>query len=116
MGLLTSAVAFLKGLLKLLLRLVLFPFRLPKKLWNAVTGIRTASPASKALLVVVFALAGVAGVGCLLHDAGRSGGLGLQRAVALGGAGVGHVGLGGTSSRRSSSAAGPFGASARPGS
>ncbi len=30
MGLLTSTVAFLKGLLKLLLRLVLFPFRLPK--------------------------------------------------------------------------------------
>jgi len=63
MGLLTSAVAFLKGLLRLILRLVLFPFRLPKKGWNTVTGIRTASPASKALLVVVFALAGVAGAG-----------------------------------------------------
>ncbi len=63
MGLIDSAVSFVKGFLRLLLRIVLLPFRVPKKLWNSVTGIRTASPASKALLAVVFTLAAVAGAG-----------------------------------------------------
>jgi len=63
MGLVDSAVAAGKGFLRLLLKLVLLPFRIPKRLWRAVTGIRTASPASKALLLVVFLLAGVAGAG-----------------------------------------------------
>jgi len=63
MGLVDSAIAAAKGFLRLLLKLVLLPFRIPKRLWRAVTGIRTASPASKALLLVVFVLAGVAGAG-----------------------------------------------------
>ncbi len=63
MGLIDSSVAAVKGFLRLLLKLVLLPFRIPKRLWRAVTGIRTASPASKALLLVVFLLAGVAGAG-----------------------------------------------------
>ncbi len=63
MGLIDSAIGFVKGALGLLLKLVLLPFRIPKRLWHAVTGIRTASPASKAMLLVVFVLAGIAGAG-----------------------------------------------------
>ena len=63
MGFVDSAVGFVKGAFRLLLRLVLLPFRIPKKIWQAVTGIRTSSPASKALLMAVFVLASIAGVG-----------------------------------------------------
>jgi hypothetical protein len=63
MGLLTSAVAFLKAIGRLLKALLLLPVRIPMRLTRVLTSVRGASPASKALLLLTIVLSGVAGAG-----------------------------------------------------
>ena len=65
MSLVGSAIAFAKGIGRLLRWLVLLPFRIPVWAYRTLRSLRGTSPATKALLLVVIALAGLAGAGFL---------------------------------------------------